>query len=269
MQLAHRVSLNGAELDDVDPRIIIKGVEGGAGKDTVSTAASGSGDGNRVTGQRRESIEVAVRFSMNIRRDLIEERGLVLEAIGMWAVPGSWLRINYKPGRRLRVDEVVFPGEGDLWQRLSEYTITFRAHAIPYWQEEDAAKASTSGAATAGAGTLTVAGSARTKAEATLANKSGAEVTEASITIAGKKMEFKDLGLMGGESLVIDHAVSGGKEVIRIRIKNTEGKYRSVMAKRTAESADDFEIARGGDAAFSYTSKRACQLTVSARGRFV
>lgn len=269
MQLAHRVSLNGAELDDVDPRIIIKGVEGGAGKDTVSTAASGSGDGTRVTGKRRDSLEVAVKFSMNIRRDVIEERGQVLEAIGMWASAGGWLRINYKPGRRLYIDEVVFPGEGDLWKRLSEYTVTLRAHAIPYWQEENAASATTSGSGTSGSGVLTAGGSARTKAEATLANKSGAEVTGATITIGGKKMTFSALGMMGGESLVIDHAVSGGKEVIRIRIRNTSGGYRSVMAKRTADSADEFEIARGGDVAFSFTSTRACQLTASVRGRFL
>lgn len=262
MQLAHRAALNGVQLDEIDPRIIIKGIDGAGGKDTVNTVGLGRGDGSRITGKRRESVEVAVRFSMNIRRDIIEERAAVLEAINAWAAAGGWLTVNYKPGRMLLVDEVITPGEGDLWKRFTEYTITFRARAVPYWQQETAASA-VSGSGNNGSGSIQVAGSAATVADCTLQNMSGAVINTASITIGGKTMVFENLGMGNGESLVIDHITAGGIPAIRIRIGNT-----SVLAKRTDASADEFEITPGANS-FSFSAQRACRLTVSCRGRFV
>lgn len=262
MQLAHRAALNGAQLDDIDPRIIIKGIEGGAGKETVSSVSTGKGDGTRITGKRRDAVEVSVRFSMNIRRDSLEERAAVLEAVNAWAVKGGWLTINYKPNRRLWVDEITTPGEGDLWKRLNEYTITFKAHAVPYWQEESAISAS-SGSGNSGSGAIAVAGSANTVADAELKNLSGATINTATIVIGGNTMAFEGLGMGNGESLVIDHQIVNGKNVIRIRVGG-----RSAMAMRTEGSADEFEIAPG-TCGFSFTARRACRLTVSCRGRFV
>lgn len=262
MQLAHRAALGGAQLDEIDPRIIIKGIEGGAGRETVSSVSTGRGDGTRITGKRRDTVEVAVRFSMNIRRDSLPERAAVLEAVNAWAAKGGWLTINYKPNRRLWVDEIVTPGEGDLWKRLNEYTITFRAHAVPYWQEENAVSATT-GSGNSGSGAITVAGSAETVADAELKNLSGAVINTATVTIGGKTMAFENLGMGNGESLTIDHLITNGKNVIRIRVGG-----RSAMALRTEGSVDEFEIGPGA-CAFSFTAQRACRLTVSCRGRFV
>ena len=266
MQLAHRVSLDGVQLDEIDERIIIKSVDGGAGKETVTKANTGAGDGARITGKRRDSIEVQVKFSMNIRRNVMEERADVLERIVAWAEGCGYLRINYKPNRRIYIDEVTAPGEGDLWKRLSEYTIAFRANAIPYWEEDDAAAAIIDTTQN-GSGTITVAGSARTVAECELKNMSGANINTAEITIGGKTMSFSALALAGDESLVIDHAVTEGKNVIRIRIRSAGGEYRSALGKRSAASADEFEIMPGNHAV-SFSAQRACRLTVNVRGRF-
>ena len=267
MQLAHRVSLGGVQLDSLDERIIIKGIEGGAGKETVTAVATGAGDGTRITGRRRESVEIQVKFSMNIRRDSLEEREEVLEAINAWAaaIP-AYLKINYKPDRRLYVDEVVTPGEGDIWKRLSEYTIVFRAHAIPFWQENTENSVATRTGQT-GSGTILQAGSAEAPANIELANKSGALINTASVTVNGHTMSFEQLALAANESLVIDHTVSKGKPVIRIRIRNAQDSYRSVMAKRTDGSADDLAL-DPGENAFSFSAQRACVLTVKSRGRF-
>lgn len=267
MRLAHRVTLAGKQLDEVDPRIIIKSVEGGAGKETVTAVSTGAGDGTRITGKRRESIDVTVKFSMNIRRDRMDERMEVLEKVIAWAAGGGTFKCGYKPNRLLRVDEVVLPGEGDLWQRLSEYTIVFRARTVPYWQENTPAEAATK-TVKAGSGTLTVAGSAKTVADATLENRSGATINKAEITIGGKKMVFESLGMTGGQKLVIDHVATQGKNVIRMRLIKADGTSAgSVLAKRTAESADEFLISPGA-CEFSFTADRACVLTVSCRGRF-
>ena len=265
MQLAHRAALNGVQLDEIDPRIIIKGIEGGAGSMAVSTASAGRGDGSRITSRRREAVEVAVRFSMNIRRNAMEEREAVLEAVNSWAAGaagGGILTIGYKPDRMLRIDEVVTPGEGDLWKRFDEYTITFRARAIPYWQKEAAVSAATA-TGTGGSGSIEIAGSAKTRLDAELENMSGAEIANATITVGGKSMAVTDLGLGNGQKLTIDHTVAGGTQVIRIRIGGT-----SVMARRTDGSADEFEV-MPGNIPFSFSAQRACRLTVSGRGRYV
>lgn len=258
MQLAHRAALNGVQLDEIDPRIIIKAIEGASGKETVSSVSRGDGDGTRITGTRRDTVEISIRFSMNIRRDIIEERTAVLEAINAWAWKGGWLTINYKPDRRLLIDEVVLPGEGDLWKRFAEYTITLRAHAIPYWMQESAVSAAT-GTGTSGNGSLQVAGSAETVCDAVLENLSGATINTATITAGGSTMRFESLGLGAGESLQIRHTDDG---TLQIRAGG-----RSVMDKRTQDSADELAVNPGANG-ISFQAQRACRLTVSCRGRF-
>lgn len=261
MQLLHRMALNGAQLDEIDPRIIIKEISGAAGKDTVNTVSSGSGDGTRITQKKRDSVEISVKFSINIHRNAVPEREAVLEAVNAWAWRGGWLTVNYKPDRRLYVDEIVLPGEGDMVKWLNEYTITFRARTIPYWMQE-AAVSAVSAAGSSGSGSIQVAGSAKTQADAVLQNVSGALINYCTVVIGGQSMTFSDLGMGSGESLVADHIISGGKSLLRLRVGG-----RSAMALRTTGSANDFLITPGNNS-FSFSAQRACRLTVSVRGRF-
>ena len=259
MQLAHRAALNGAQLDEVDNRIIIKGIEEGAGKESVGSVSLGGSDGTRITGRkRRDTVEVQVRFSLNIRRNQLQDRSDIFEAVNAWAAKGGYLTVNYKAGRRLYVDEVSLPGAGDQYKRTNEDTITFRAHAIPYWQQDPAVSVST-GTGTSATGSIQVAGSARTVCDAELKNMSGANIASATITVNGHSMSFTDLGLGADETLKISH---NDKGVLAIKIGS-----RSVMAKRTDMSADDL-FADPGNNGFSFSAQRACRLTVSCRGRF-
>jgi hypothetical protein len=265
MQLRHRVALGGVQLDEIDPSIIIKGVEEAAGKDTVGAVSTATRDGQRVTGRRRDTLDVTVRFGINLRRDQLQRRSDVFELVNAWAAPGGVLTVNYKKGRRLRVVCVQAPGAGDMWKRTNEYTITFRAYAVPYWEQATAISAQT-GTGSSGSAQLTVEGSAETVAEVTLANKSGALIQTATITIGGKVMKFEALGLAGNESLVIDYT---NDAIQRIRIRNASGSFRSAMISRIpASSVDDFKVSPGV-VSCSFTAQRACQMTVSARGRFV
>ena len=90
-----------------------------------------------------------------------------------------------------------------------------------------------------------------------------AVISSATITIGGKSMSFSELNLGNGQSLTIDHVITQGKNVIRIRIGET-----SILARRSEGSADEFEVAPGA-VNFSFSAQRACRLTVSCRGRFV
>ena len=66
MRLKRRVALDFRELDELDPRILIQGVEPGAGKDTIGTVSLWGGTGSRVTGRHRDSLDVTVKFSLDI-----------------------------------------------------------------------------------------------------------------------------------------------------------------------------------------------------------
>lgn len=264
MLCAHRAAVNGAQLDEINERIVIRGTESGAGKGTVTAVSTGRGDGSRITGRRRESLEAQVRFAMDIRKRDMQERAELLESVFAWAAAaeGGTLTFGHKPGRRLRVDEVETPGEGDVWKWLDEYTITFRARAVPYWEQENAISAQTA-TGTSQSGAITVAGSAETVANVTIENMSGAVINTMTVTIGGKSMAFEGLGLGAGQSLIVDHTRTNGRYIQRIRIGT-----QSVMAKRTSASADEF-IINPGSVSFSFSAQRACRLTVSCRGRYL
>lgn len=265
MRLAHRVSLNGQELDEIDSRIIIKGIEEAAGKETVSAVSYGSRDGQRVTNHRRDYVEVSVSFSLNIRRDQMQERSDIFEKVNRWAAGGGWLKVNYKSGRRIYVMCYQAPGAGDQWKRMNEYTITFRAYGVPYWQQETESIVRIQNISSLSNRVVGVEGSARTVMNAEFKNTSGSTADTFSLTAAGNTFAFTGLGLGNGETLVIDHTAEG---VLRIRIRSTGGSYRSVYSKRTVNSADELFLSPGTNYV-SMSSQRAGTLTISYAGRFI
>lgn len=265
MQLAHRVSLNGQELDELDNRIIIKGIEEAAGKETFSAVSYGGRDGQRVTNHRRDTLDVTVKFALNIRRDQLQERSNIFELVNKWAANGGWLKVNYKAGRHVYVVCAQAPGAGDQWKRTNEYSITFRAFGVPYWQQEVESALRIQNISSLSNRAIGVDGSTQTVMNVEFRNTSGSTANTFSITASGKTFAFSDLGLANGETLVIDHTAEG---VLRIRIKSSGGSYRSAFNKRTPESADELFISPG-TIYVSMSSQRAGTLTVSYAGRFI
>jgi hypothetical protein len=263
MVFAHRVSLDGVQLDDVDERIVVQGVESGTGKDSLQLLPRAV-DGQRLSSSRRDSLDISVKFSILLRKYQMAERVEVLEKVNAWAAAGGMLRVGHKEGRRIRVILAQAPGEGDPWAYDTVYTITFRAVGIPYW-EEDTAVQGTSGEGASGSIVLQVAGSAKTVADVTLENRSGAVINTATVTAGSSRMNFTGLSMAGGESLVIDHDSEG---LIRIRIRSASGSWRSILGKRTVDSADDLFL-MPGTRTVNYTAQRACQMTAGCRGRFL
>ena len=267
MKLTRRVALNGKQLDNVDDRIVISSVEPGDGRENITAVDAASGYGQRVTGNRRSTLDMVVKFRIQEHgrnKDGLQSRAEVLEKVNAWAAAGGVLTVNYKPERRLNVILAQAPGEGSLWDYTKEYTMTFRAYAIPYWEQENAQSVVIGGSASSGSGTAAIDGSAKTQCNAELYNNSGKEINTAEVIIGSHKMSFAGLTLAGGESLVIDHS-SG---LVRIRIRGTNGKYRSAMAMRSTSSANDFMVSPGNNSC-SFTAQRACRLTVSWRARYL
>lgn len=270
MKLSHRVSLDNSQMDQLDASIAIRGVEIGEADVGISAVNLEGDNGQRVTGMRRNTLDVTVKFAIDKGKRDMAGREQVLQLVKNWAAAaryeqgGAWLRVNYKSGKRLRVYLAKAPAEGDLWDWTKDFEMVFRAYRVPYWQDVTATE-QTLTAGTSGSGSITVNGEATAKAEATLENTSNATMDTATIKIGKSEIGFEDLGLAAGESLEIDHTA---EDLLRIRIKNTSNVYRSAMAKRTTGSAHDFFV-EPGSANITFTAGKTAQLTVSVKGRYL
>lgn len=242
---AHEAALDGAKLSEVDERIVVKGTSVAAGKDSLSTAQiSGRAGGSRVTGSRRDSLDITVSFGILVKKDDMAARSEVLEKAAAWAMGaenGAWLTLGHKQGRRIRVRLAQGPAEGDLWEWTNNYTIVLRAHEVPWWQDNNPTtvrRASTGSLSIQ----ISVSGNRETVLDAAYTNGSGSTCNTLSISTGSATMAFSGLGLANGETLRIDHTADG---MLRIRIIGTGGTARSAMAARTPASSDDLWIAPG------------------------
>ena len=256
MRLSHRVALNGVQLDAIDSRILVQGVEEAAGKDQISTVSLFGGSGQRITNQHRDSLDVTVRFSINIKKTNMQARNDVFEKVCAWAAGGGWLTLNYKAGRRLNVICAQLPAAGDMWNWTNVYAIVFRACGVPYWQQDAQNSIRANGS------TITrqigVGGSATTVLDITFRCSSGTCSTFR--VVAGSSMiELTGLSLSAGQTLVIDHTADG---LLRIMAGGV-----SALAKRTAASSDDLYV-EPGTVTVTVTTQGSGSLTISCAGRY-
>ena len=259
MILMHRVALGGVQLDSVDSRIMVKSVATQAPKETPLTAQR-AGNGLRYIRTKRESLEVTVRIGLRIFDDDMDDREELMEQVCAWAnnLPG-WLTTDQKPGRRIWVESVKAPAMGDPAEWTNEFTFTFTALSVPWWEKSDATTL-TMAQDDEGSGTLTMPGSTWTVAEATIQNKSGDTINSLSITAGDTSMSFTDLGLANNGYLVIDHARVKGAYVLRARIGES--------SRLINMSGSDELILKPGTNAISYTAAGDVIVQVSARGRY-
>ena len=266
MKLTRRAALNGVQLDEIDSRILIQGIEPAAGKDQLTTVSLWGGVGSRVTGEHRDSLDVVVKFSLDIKRGQYQERSEVFEKIAAWAMGGGWLTVSSKPERRIRVICAQLPAEGDPLEWTNRYSITFRAHGVPYWQQETAGQLRVIGESSF-TRSFGVGGTRETVMEASFKNTAGFTVNRVDITCGGSHIYLRSLGLANGETVYIDHVDDGKRCVLRIRIQGTGGAWRSAMDKRTADSSDDLRVSPGITSVTLYATGIGT-LLLSCAGRF-
>ena len=266
MKLTRRAALDGVQLDEIDSRILIQGIEPAAGKDQVNAASLWGGVGSRVTGEHRDSLDIVVKFSLDIKRGQYQERSAIFEKVMAWAEKGGWLTISPKPDRRIRVFCAQKPAEGDPLEWTNRYSITFRACGVPYWQQEAASQLRVTGENSV-TRQFGVGGTRESVMEATFKNTSGGRVDRFDLTCGGSAIHLRNLALANGETLAIDHEDNGKKCVLRIRIQGTGGAWRSALDKRTAESSDDLTVAPGNISVTLYAGGIGT-LLLSCAGRF-
>jgi len=266
MILSKRVSLNNVQLDELDERIVITGIDEAAGKDTISAATQAATNGQRITDIRRETLDVTVRFRMMIHKGRMSERSALLEKINGWAANGGWMRLNYRPGRRLLVTLAQAPGAGDMFNWTNEYSMVFRAYSVPYWM--DNSETTMTGSVTAGGIIyMTVPGSAYTVLDISVENRSGKSfnnlIVKAVTSPKTLTMQYANLALGGSQTLTISHLHTQELFVMQNKIGST-----SVLKARTPASADDFVVSPG-NLNVQWAADRAVRVTVKCRGRYL
>ena len=244
MKLSRRIALGGQQLDEVDEAVVIRSIDIGTTRETVQTVAMMGGSGQRVTGRHWDTIDVSVSYAINIPKKQLAERRAVFDAVNAWAMAKGWLTVNYMTGRRLYVDNVTLPSSADLWGWTEEFTIVFRAYAVPFWQDATATVSTGE--------TITVPGMVKTVCDAELTNESGDTVDSLTLTVGDSSFYFEELGLEDDEVLRISHGNDG---ILMIQIVNGPVFSRSAMDSRTGESDDDLYVEPGTNA-----------ITVSAEG---
>jgi hypothetical protein len=234
MKLSRRIALGGQQLDEVDASVVIRSIDTGTPRETVQTAAMMGGSGQRVTMRHWDTIDVSVSYAIDIPKKQLAERRAVFDAVKAWALARGWLTVNYMSGKRLYVDSVTLPTGADLWRWTDEYTITFRAYSVPFWQDETAVTGSN--------GRIEVPGDVETVCNAELTNGSGSTVNSLTVQVSDSVFEFSGLGLGSGETLKIGHTDNG---ILYIRIYSGASTWRSVLDKRTGGSSDDLTVKPG------------------------
>lgn len=262
MILSRRVSLGNVHLDEIDDAVVIRGVDTGVAHENVNAVNRMGGFGQRMTQQHWEALEVGVTFAIDVNKRDLARRREVFDKVMAWASQKAWLRTTSQPGKRMRVDKTIFPSAGDLRDWTNEYTITFRAYGVPFWQEVSPAGMEVESIREGGI-TFEVGGTVPTVADVTAQNISGQTINTMTITVGGNSFIFEKLALAGGETLFISHRSDG---VLQLRA-GTEGNTRSVFSLRTPASADDL-VCGPGTVSVDIVSQRAVRLTVTAAGRF-
>lgn len=259
-----RVALNDVMLDEIDDRILVQGIEENAARLSWSAVSRGGGAGQRVTQQRRDYLEVTVKFAIRLTKAHMTARNRIFEQVAGWAVNGGWLTVNYKPKRRLRVVCTELPTAGDQAEWNSDYEITFRAYDVPYWQQESPNTLQVNSTKSISR-EMAIEGTAESVLDVEFANVSGMEINTVTLTTPKSTFAFKSLGLGADETLMIDHTSKG---ILRIRIRSANGSYRSALAKRTEDSSDDL-IVQPGQTTVTLSAQRAGRLKISCYGRYV
>ena len=256
MILSKRVALGGVQLDELHDAIVIRSIDPGVTKESVSAVTRMGGFGQRMTGQHWDTLEVSVSYAIDIPKREMALRRQIFDAVNAWALKKGWLTVNWLENRRFYVDKVVLPGSGDMWAWTDEFTITFRAYNVPFWQDALPAQVS-SGTAASGSVTVQVGGNVQSVLDVTFQNRSGMTINSFWVQANGNRITLSSLGLGGSSALTINHGTDG---LLRIKIGST-----SVYQKYTG--ADDLFV-NPGNVGVTFAADRAGTLTVQSYGRW-
>lgn len=256
MITSKRVSLAGEQLDELDNRIVIRSVDTGVPHETLQ-AVSRMGAGQRMTVQHWDSLDVRVSFGIDIPKTNLAERREVWEKVMSWALQKGWLTVGYMEGRRMYVDKTILPSSGNLWAWADDFTITFRAYNVPFWQDEQELTIVRNSITTASVA-INVPGQMQTVLGVAFKNTSGSALTSLSVSAGGNTVSLSGISVASGSTVEITHGTDG---LLKIRSGST-----SLYDKYTG--ADDLYVNPGANTV-NITANKSGNATISVVGRYV
>lgn len=257
MILSRRAALNGVQLDEIHEAIVIRGIDQGTAKESLAAVSRMGGWGQRMTNQHFDMLDVTVSYAIDVPKTDLALRREIVDAVNRWALGKGWLTVNWMDERQMFVDHVIIPNAGDLWNWTDEYTITFRAYGIPFWQDVNESKVR-SGTAARGRVTLTAGGNVNTPLDVSFQNMSGMTINTFTVSTGGRSISLTSLGLGGSQTLNISHGTDG---LLKMMIGST-----SVYEKYSG--ADDLILVPGNNR-IDFSAARAGILTASCVGRWI
>lgn len=249
----YRVWMNGQALDEMDGSICITDIREKTPKMQAETCDRADGMGTRLLRMARQSLSVTVRFS--VREYDTAKRREVLNQVRAWAKEG-YLQTSDRPGLRLYVVCEKLPNADSALRWTDDVEMTLTAYDCPWWEEESPVQATYSGSA--GSATLANAGTADSVLDADITCYG--VVDSMRISTGGRAFALQGLGMLHGDKVLIGHDERG---ILSIR----NGSGESLMAKRTAESADELVLSPG-DNEITFTADASCTAVFSTRGRY-
>lgn len=266
MILSHRVALDFVQLDSLDDRIMVKGIEEGAARETISAVPTFGAAGQRITGRHRDTLEVKVKFGINVHKKEMQARQEIFDKVCAWAMNGGLLQVGHRPGQSLRVVCAQLPAEGDPWAWTAVYEIVFRAYEVPYWEDDEPTEVE---------GVLNLSDQIFTLGtlnnpgpdavcDVTVSNRWIGACQRVQIWVGETHMDLHNVGLEPGQDLKIEHA---GK-ILRMGIYQGNTFVRTVLDCRTPDSSDEL-VAKNGSSTVLGSVSGVCSMQVMFRRRHV
>lgn len=205
MKLTRRAKVGNVYLDEVHPAIVITGMDPGTSTESYTTQDRMLGWGRRITSSRWQPLEATVSFAIDIPKKKLAARREVFDAAVAWAQGGTWLTFNSQPARRLSFDKVDMPAAGDLFDWTNEYTFTFHAETVPFWQNQ-AAVTVVKNSIRKGSITIDVGGTAPSVLDLTFENISGQTIANVIINVGNNPAAaLTGVNMAASETLSFKH----------------------------------------------------------------
>lgn len=250
------VWLNGINILDCDPRIVMNAIDENAPKEDINITYMGYTHGGRLTNILRKSLSVDV--SIGIKETDMHERDAVYQAVRKWGRYAGYLTTNRREGQRLYVENMSIKTSGKKWKEIA--TLTLTAYAKPFWEEIGARSASIA-EATSGSTTLSAPGNADECVIDAEITAKGGTLNTLSVTVGDTTMSFTALGIAADGILTIAHTDDG---TLTIKSGST-----SLMAKRAGTSSDELIAIPGSSNTVSFSANVSCTAKFSTRGRWL
>ena len=255
--MTNDVFLNGVNIRDSDPRIIVTGVLNSVPKDNANVSYASYSHGGFLAKNLRQSLSSAI--TLYIKESDLAEREIVHQAIRKWGRYAGYLTTGVRENQRLYVEDMDVKTSGK--RRNEVVTLTFTAYANPFWENAISSNAAIGTAALSGSSNLFAPGNAdECKAEAEI-TAVGGTLNSLTLSVGDTSMTFESLGVAAESSIVISHSAKGLLTI-------TKGST-SLMPNRTAASDDELLAIPGTNNAVSFTSDVTCTAKFSTRGRWL